>query len=219
MSSHIIIVDDSPTETLVLRRMLETGGFHVSNAVNAEKGLEKIKTEMPDLVLMDVVMPGMNGFQATRQLSVDPETSHIPVVIVTTKSSMVDMTWGLKQGARDFLGKPVKQDALIACVRKLLVEPEVTEQAPKPALPSPAVASQLNPASAIIQARTILNEHAKSGGLFNGFRFTMKLEQCYTAQELRALYPAYRTMVGKSMGMDFADFGINRVEQILAEAV
>jgi len=118
--AHILIIDDSPTDVKVLTGALEKAGHKVTAVTDAEKGIAAAKAERPDLVLMDVIMPGMNGFQATRTLSKDPETSSIPVVIVTTKTMETDRMWGLRQGARDFLTKPVSEKDLLAHISKHL---------------------------------------------------------------------------------------------------
>lgn len=111
--AKILIVDDSPTEVHVFKTMLEKNGHEVSVAESGEQGIEAAKEVLPDLVLMDVVMPGINGFQATRQLSTIPETSNIPVIIVTTKDQETDKVWGIRQGAKDYIVKPVKEKDLI----------------------------------------------------------------------------------------------------------
>ena len=111
--AQILIVDDSPTEAHVLKGMLEKNGFEVATAENGTEGIERAKQLKPDLVLMDVVMPGLNGFQATRQLTKDPETAEIPVIIVTTKDQETDRVWGMRQGAKDFLTKPVSEKTLM----------------------------------------------------------------------------------------------------------
>lgn len=111
--AYIVIVDDSPTDVQVLSSLLEKAGHRVGSAVNAEDGIALIKREKPDLVLMDVIMPGTNGFQATRTLTRDPETAGIPIIIVTTKSMETDRVWGLRQGAKDFLTKPVSERDLL----------------------------------------------------------------------------------------------------------
>jgi twitching motility two-component system response regulator PilH len=111
--AQVLIVDDSPTEAHVLKGMLEKNGFEVETAENGTEGIERAKALKPDLVLMDVVMPGLNGFQATRQLTKDPETSDIPVIIVTTKDQETDRVWGLRQGAKDFLTKPISEKTLM----------------------------------------------------------------------------------------------------------
>ena len=118
--AQILIVDDSPTEIHVLSSILEKLGHTVLTAENGEDGIAKAKETKPDLILMDVVMPGMNGFQATRQLTKDAETSHIPVIIVTTKDQETDRVWGLRQGAKDYLTKPVEEAVLVEKVNNLL---------------------------------------------------------------------------------------------------
>lgn len=115
--SLVLIVDDSPTEQHVLTQVLEKNGFETLVASDGEEAISMAETSQPDLILMDVVMPGMNGFQATRQLSRNPGTSTIPVVMVTSKDQETDRVWGLRQGAVDYLMKPVKQDDLLAAVR------------------------------------------------------------------------------------------------------
>lgn len=118
--AHILIIDDSPTDVKVLSGALQKAGHKVTAVADAEAGIATAKRERPDLVLMDVIMPGMNGFQATRTLSKDPDTSSIPVVIVTTKTMETDRMWGLRQGARDFLTKPVSEKDLLAHISKHL---------------------------------------------------------------------------------------------------
>lgn len=118
--ARILIVDDSPTETFRFREILERNGHAVLEAVNGADGVATARAEMPDLVLMDVVMPGLNGFQATRQLSKDPSTGHIPIVIVTTKDQETDRVWGLRQGAKDYLTKPIDETLLLQVIAKLL---------------------------------------------------------------------------------------------------
>lgn len=118
--ARILIVDDSPTEVFALTRMLEEHGHEAFSAGNAEEGLSKVKGVKPDLILMDVVMPGMNGFQATRSLSKDPDTANIPVIMVTTKDQDTDRIWGLRQGARDYVVKPPVEAELIAKINALL---------------------------------------------------------------------------------------------------
>lgn len=118
--AHILIIDDSPTETQIYRGILEKHGHRVSSAAQAEDGIAAAKAEHPDLILMDVVMPGMNGFQATRSLSKDPDTSAIPVIILSNKSMETDRIWGLRQGARDYLVKPAREGDLIDRVNAAL---------------------------------------------------------------------------------------------------
>ena len=120
MPSVVLIVDDSPTETFVLTEILKRHGFEVINAQNADQGLSLARDRHPDLVLMDVVMPGLNGFQATRQLARDPHTASIPVVMVSTKSQETDRVWALRQGARAYLTKPVDERLLLQTIRQVL---------------------------------------------------------------------------------------------------
>ncbi len=116
----ILIVDDSPTELHILKGILEGAGCGVLIADSGEAGIEQARSGKPDLILMDVVMPGLNGFQATRQLSRDPETENIPIIMVTTKDQDTDKTWGLRQGARDYLVKPVEKDELLSKIMDAL---------------------------------------------------------------------------------------------------
>lgn len=115
----IMIIDDSPTERLFLQDMLTKKGFNVVTAENGEEGVARAKVELPDLILMDVVMPGLNGFQATRQISKAPETAHIPIFICTTKDQETDKVWGVRQGAKDYLVKPVNAEELLGKIAAL----------------------------------------------------------------------------------------------------
>ncbi len=118
--ARILVVDDSPTETFRFREILQRHGHEVIEASNGADGVAVARAEVPDLILMDVVMPGMNGFQATRQITRGAETSHIPVVIVSTKDQETDRVWGRRQGARDYLTKPIDEAALMQVIRQLL---------------------------------------------------------------------------------------------------
>lgn len=118
--ARVLIVDDSPTEIHVLKTMLEKNGFEIMSASSGEEGVELVKRDHPDVVLMDVVMPGMNGFQATRQISKDPDTSAIPVIIVTTKDQETDRVWGLRQGAKDYITKPAVEAELVSKINAVL---------------------------------------------------------------------------------------------------
>ncbi|MCX2835178.1 response regulator, partial [Microbulbifer thermotolerans] len=101
--ARVLIVDDSPTETHKLTTVLEKNGHAVIVATNGESGVEVARAQHPDVILMDIVMPGLNGFQATRQLSKDDSTANIPIIIVTTKDQDTDRVWGMRQGARAYL--------------------------------------------------------------------------------------------------------------------
>jgi len=116
----ILIIDDSPTDVRVFTTLLERAGHQVVAVSTAEEGIERVRTDMPGLVIMDVIMPGMNGFQATRTLTRDPKTQDVPIVMITTKSMETDRVWGLRQGARAFITKPVNEKELLACINELL---------------------------------------------------------------------------------------------------
>jgi twitching motility two-component system response regulator PilH len=116
---NILVVDDSPTDRQYLTDLLSKHGYKVSSAASAEEALVKVKHARPDLVLMDVVMPGQNGFQATRTLTTEEATKNIPVIICSTKGQETDKVWGLRQGAKDYIVKPVKQADLLARIAAL----------------------------------------------------------------------------------------------------
>jgi twitching motility two-component system response regulator PilH len=116
----ILIVEDSQTERQVLRKMLEKGGHLVIAATDGVEGIAMARQNNPDLILMDVVMPGQNGFQTTRQLSRDPATQHIPIIIVTTKDQETDRVWAKRQGASDYFVKPVAEEQLLPSIDSLL---------------------------------------------------------------------------------------------------
>ena len=118
--AQIMIVDDSPKDAHVLKSMLEKNGFDTLMADSGDQGIEKARLEKPDLILMDIVMPGLNGFQATRQLTSDPKTADIPVIIVTSKNQEVDKVWGMRQGARNYVTKPVSEKDLISIINSTL---------------------------------------------------------------------------------------------------
>jgi twitching motility two-component system response regulator PilH len=115
----ILIVDDSPTERHVLNDLLTKSGYEVVASDNGEDAILKAKSLKPDLILMDVVMPGLNGFQATRAISRDPETRAIPIILCTSKSQETDKIWGMRQGARDYIVKPVNRDELLEKIAAL----------------------------------------------------------------------------------------------------
>ncbi|WP_019528843.1 twitching motility response regulator PilH [Dasania marina] len=118
--ARVLIVDDSPTETHKMSTILDKHGHQVLTAGSGEEGVATAKAELPDVVLMDIVMPGLNGFQATRQLSKNASTSHIPVIIVTTKDQETDRLWGQRQGAKGYLTKPVDDAVLMSAINEVL---------------------------------------------------------------------------------------------------
>lgn len=115
----ILVVDDSPTERHFMVDLLSKNGYVVVTAENGEDGIAKAKSELPDLVLMDVVMPGLNGYQATRTITRDEITKNIPVILCTSKGQETDKIWGLRQGAHDYLVKPVNGDELLKKIAAL----------------------------------------------------------------------------------------------------
>jgi len=115
----IMVVDDSPTERAYLENLLKKRGYEVLAVDSGEVAIERSKTDLPDLILMDVVMPGLNGFQATRAITREEKTKHIPVIICTTKDQETDKIWGLRQGAKDYVTKPVNEGELIEKIKAL----------------------------------------------------------------------------------------------------
>ena len=119
MAVHkILLVDDSKTELHVLSELLLKRGYSVRTAESGEEALKRLAEEKPDLILMDVVMPGQNGFQLTRTITRDPRYADLPVIMCTSKNQETDRVWGLRQGARDYVIKPVQADELIAKIKK-----------------------------------------------------------------------------------------------------
>ena len=110
---RILVVDDSATERHMLKDLLTKAGYEVFLSENGEDAIVKARKLKPDLILMDVVMPGLNGFQATRAISRDPDTRAIPIILCTSKSQETDKIWGMRQGARDYIVKPVNRDELL----------------------------------------------------------------------------------------------------------
>ena len=118
--ARILLIEDSPTDRAVFTQWLEKAGHEVLSTDNAEDGLQIARNQSPQLVLMDVVLPGMSGFQATRALSRDEGTKAIPVLIVSTKGMETDKAWGMRQGAADYVVKPPREDDLLARVNHLV---------------------------------------------------------------------------------------------------
>jgi twitching motility two-component system response regulator PilH len=116
---NVLVVDDSPTDTHLLSELLKKHGYTVQTAASGEEGIAKAKKEKPDLILMDIVMPGMSGFEATRTLSKDPDTATIPVIVCSSKGQETDKAWGLRQGAKDYIVKPVNEKVLVDKLKAL----------------------------------------------------------------------------------------------------
>ena len=119
MSIHkVLVVDDSKTELMFMTDLLQKNGFAVRTAENAEDAFKRLGEEKPDLILMDVVMPGQNGFQLTRAITRDPLFADVPIIMCTSKNQETDRVWGMRQGARDYIVKPVKADELISKIKR-----------------------------------------------------------------------------------------------------
>ena len=118
--AKILIVDDSPAQLYTLQKIVEKAGHQVISAEDGALGVETARAELPDLILMDVVMPNLNGFQATRTLSRDDSTGHIPIILVTTKDQETDRVWGMRQGAKAYVTKPVDEKIMLQTINQLL---------------------------------------------------------------------------------------------------
>ena len=130
--ANVLVVDDSKTFQSMIRRMLQQEGFRVLQALDGEEGVYMAHYSKPDLVIMDVVMPGINGFQATRQLQKDPETKHIPIIIVSGNPQATEQFWVLKMGAVDFMSKPFSRKELLGKLNEHLRK----RAAPPPSRPA-----------------------------------------------------------------------------------
>ena len=113
----VLVVDDSKTELMFMTDLLQKNGFSVRTAENADDAFRRLGEEKPDLILMDVVMPGQNGFQLTRAITRDPNYADVPIIMCTSKNQETDRVWGMRQGARDYVVKPVVADELIAKIK------------------------------------------------------------------------------------------------------
>lgn len=118
--AKIMVVDDSPADLQNLKGILQKGGHEVIEVQTGEDSIARARSDKPDAIVMDVVMPGMNGFQATRNISKDPATSAIPIIVVSAKNQETDRVWALRQGAREYVVKPVKDADLLAKVKSVL---------------------------------------------------------------------------------------------------
>ena len=118
--ARILIVDDSPSQLMGIRRIVEKLGHDALTAEDGAAGVEAAKREIPDLILMDVVMPNLSGFQATRSITREPTTKHIPVILVTTKDQDTDRVWGMRQGAKAYITKPFSESELSELITQYL---------------------------------------------------------------------------------------------------
>lgn len=120
MAIHkVLVVDDSKTELMFLSDLLRKNGFSVTTAENADDAMRRLGEDKPDLILMDVVMPGQNGFQLTRAISRDPQYADVPIIMCTSKNQETDRVWGMRQGARDYVTKPVDANELLSKIKAL----------------------------------------------------------------------------------------------------
>ena len=120
MQKHVLVVDDSPTERQLATSRLQKRGYAVTTAVDGEDALEKVASEHPPLIVLDIIMPKMNGYQVLRHLKSAPETRHIKVILVSSKNQESDRFWGLKQGADAYIAKPYPEESLLTAVARHL---------------------------------------------------------------------------------------------------
>ncbi|QKK02479.1 MAG: response regulator [Pseudomonadota bacterium] len=118
--AKILIVDDSETHLYAIKKIVEGGGHEAVTASSGEEGVEQARAHLPDVILMDIVMPGVNGFQATRKISKDEKTANIPIIFVTTKDQETDRIWGMRQGAAAYITKPVDKKVLLNAINEAL---------------------------------------------------------------------------------------------------
>ncbi|ABE75877.1 MULTISPECIES: response regulator [Psychrobacter] len=116
----VLVIDDSPSEMAKFRDMLSKNNYQVLEATNGEQGCQMAIAHLPDVILMDVVMPEMNGFQATRKITRDKATAHIPIIMISTKNQETDRVWGKRQGAKEYLTKPIDESGLVQIIRKVM---------------------------------------------------------------------------------------------------
>ena len=116
----VLVIDDSPSEMAKFRDMLSKNNYQVLEASNGEQGYQMAVDHLPDVILMDVVMPEMNGFQATRKITRGKTTAHIPIIMISTKNQETDRVWGKRQGAKEYITKPIDESGLVQIIRKVM---------------------------------------------------------------------------------------------------
>ena len=116
----VLVIDDSPSEMAKFRDMLSKNNYQVLEATNGEQGCQMAIDHLPDVILMDVVMPEMNGFQATRKITRGKTTAHIPIIMISTKNQETDWVWGKRQGAKEYITKPIDESGLVQIIRKVM---------------------------------------------------------------------------------------------------
>ncbi len=119
VADKVLVVDDSPTDLHLITGYLVNNGYTALSASSGEEALTRAHMDKPDLILMDIVMPGMNGYEATRALRTNPNTASIPIMIISSRRQDSDRIWGMRQGAKDYLVKPISEEALIEKIRAL----------------------------------------------------------------------------------------------------
>lgn len=116
----VLVVEDTPSEMALMSHYLQEGGYSVIGAPSGKEGLDKAIAQKPDVVVTDIVMPGISGFELCRKLKRQPETSQVPVVLCSSKKQNVDRLWGMRQGAHAYLTKPYTRDELLTAVEQAL---------------------------------------------------------------------------------------------------
>ena len=116
----VLVIDDSPSEMAKFRDILSKNNYQVLEAINGEQGCQMAIEHLPDVILMDVVMPEMNGFQATRKITRGKTTAHIPIIMISTKNQETDRVWGKRQGAKEYITKPIDESGLVQIIRKVM---------------------------------------------------------------------------------------------------
>ena len=116
----VLVIDDSPSEMAKFRDMLSKNNYQVLEATTGEQGCQMAVDHLPDVILMDVVMPEMNGFQATRKITRGKTTAHIPIIMISTKNQETDRVWGKRQGAKEYITKPIDESGLVQIIRKVM---------------------------------------------------------------------------------------------------
>ncbi len=165
----VLVIDDSPSEMAKFREILTKNDFTMLEATNGERGIELAIEEVPDIILMDVVMPEMNGFQATRKISRNKSTSHIPIVIVSTKNQETDKVWGQRQGAKDYLTKPFTETELLNAIDGVL-QPnnaqKTTKKSTQTASAKSSTSSQANSSSVATTTEVQVSQQKPSNGIY-----------------------------------------------------
>ena len=118
----VLVVEDTPSEMALMSHYLQEGGYRVIAAPSGQEGINKAIAQKPDIIVSDIVMPGISGFELCRKLKKIPETSHVPIVLCSSKKQNIDRMWGMRQGAESYLTKPYTRDELLAAVSQALIQ-------------------------------------------------------------------------------------------------